>query len=857
MKKRNGIEKLRMAFAIVVFMLVLVPSVHAEVINCNNCSDCSAKIQSASAGDVVKLTEDITNHYGNCIEFNDKDGITFDGDNYMIYGDNDFEGYGIYLSYQSNNNIIKNCKINDFRYGIYLSNSDNNNLTNNTANDNNRYGINMPGSDNNTVENNTLNSNTNGGIYLSNSDYNTIEGNTLSQNVQHGIYTRDSGNNSIYNNYFNNTDNVNFMGTLYSNKWNTTKIAGTNIINGAYIGGNYWAYLDGTGFSETGTDTDEDGICDNYYTLATNNIDYLPLTEPPVPQVIIYVNETGWWIEPDQFNPSSTPIQSAIDHATAGNTIIVKNGAYTENVDVDKCLTIRSENGPENCTVNAAIHGDSVFELIWSADNTNLSGFTVSGATGTDSAGISLVGVSHCNISGNIVSGNNEGILVFDEANNNKIINNTITSNSGDGIYLFWAVQNTIENNNVSLNSNQGIFINFSGSNTIANNTMAGNTYNFGVSGNYLADYTQDIDTSNLIEGKPVYYWIGESDRQVPSDAGFVGIVNSSKIIVKDLTMTENLYGVMFAFTYDSTIENVTASANMYGIYMTDSSENNLTGNIISDNNGKGIHIQSSGMNLIYNNLFNNTNNFGIEGTIAKNDWNTTKTSGKNIINGSYLGGNYWAMPSGTGFSETCTDTEGDGICDNYYNLTTNNVDYLPLVRVRGDLEITDVWVNWPDNCTICYNVTNIGTGTASEGHNTSLYVDSVEKAYDFVAEPLMPNESYTGCFNYTWEYKPPEDNITVCVDFNDTVTESNETNNCLSETWMCGDVNMDGTVTPADSGKVFNHYLDSNYPLGLSWAADVNGDGTITPADSGKIFNRYLDSSYDMDCCCARKDRM
>ena len=191
MKKRNGIEKLRMAFAIVVFMLVLVPSVHAEVINCNNCSDCSAKIQSASAGDVVKLTEDITNHYGNCIEFNDKDGITFDGDNYMIYGDNDFEGYGIYLSYQSNNNIIKNCKINDFRYGIYLSNSDNNNLTNNTANDNNRYGINMPGSDNNTVENNTLNSNTNGGIYLSNSDYNTIEGNTLSQNVQHGIYTRD------------------------------------------------------------------------------------------------------------------------------------------------------------------------------------------------------------------------------------------------------------------------------------------------------------------------------------------------------------------------------------------------------------------------------------------------------------------------------------------------------------------------------------------------------------------------------------------------------------------------------------------------------------------------------------------
>ncbi len=66
--------------------------------------------------------------------------------------------------------------------------------------------------------------------------------------------------------------------------------------------------------------------------------------------------------------------------------------------------------------------------------------------------------------------------------------------------------------------------------------------------------------------------------------------------------------------------------------------------------------------------------------------------------------------------------------------------------------------------------------------------------------------------------------------------------------------MNMDGEVTPADSGKVFNRYLDSNYPLDLPWAADVNGDGEITPADSGKIFNRYLDSGYDLDCCCEQE---
>ena len=169
----------------------------------------------------------------------------------------------------------------------------------------------------------------------------------------------------------------------------------------------------------------------------------------------------------------------------------------------------------------------------------------------------------------------------------------------------------------------------------------------------------------------------------------------------------------------------------------------------------------------------------------------------------------------------------------------------------KQDLVITEKWLCWPYNCTICYNVTNVGNGTALAGHNTTLFVDGVEKAYDPVPVNLAPNVSYIGCFNYTWVYTPPNDTITVCADCNDTITESHETNNCLNETWKCGDVNMDSTVTPADSGKVFNRYLDSNYPLDLPWVADVNGDGELTPADSGKIFNRYLDSGYELECCC------
>jgi len=82
--------------------------------------------------------------------------------------------------------------------------------------------------------------------------------------------------------------------------------------------------------------------------------------------------------------------------------------------------------------------------------------------------------------------------------------------------------------------------------------------------------------------------------------------------------------------------------------------------------------------NRIYDNQFNNINNFIIKnGSI--NRWNTTKTLSTNIIGGPYLSGNAWTTPTGTGFSQTCTDSDNDGICDSTYHLDSNNTDNFPL----------------------------------------------------------------------------------------------------------------------------------------------------------------------------------
>ncbi|NAS88752.1 hypothetical protein C4E24_03300, partial [ANME-1 cluster archaeon AG-394-G21] len=125
----------------------------------------------------------------------------------------------------------------------------------------------------------------------------------------------------------------------------------------------------------------------------------------------ICVNETGWWRDGSVFIASNTPIQDAIENAAAGETICVKDGTYNENVDVNKSLTIRSENGAASTTVQASNSNDPVFEV--TADYVNISGFTVTGATGTSTAGIYLgSSIDHCNISDNNAYNNSYGIFL-------------------------------------------------------------------------------------------------------------------------------------------------------------------------------------------------------------------------------------------------------------------------------------------------------------------------------------------------------------------------------------------------------------------------------------------------------------
>ena len=142
-------------------------------------------------------------------------------------------------------------------------------------------------------------------------------------------------------------------------------------------------------------------------------------------------------------------IQAAIDDSDTSDSHIieVEDGTYNENVDVNKRLTIRSENGSASTIVNAEDSNDHVFEV--TANYVNISGFTVKDATGSGSAGIYLgSGVNHCNISNNKASNNYNGIYLSSSSNNN-ITCNWVHNNTQAGFYL--TVGST--GNNISLNN--------------------------------------------------------------------------------------------------------------------------------------------------------------------------------------------------------------------------------------------------------------------------------------------------------------------------------------------------------------------------------------------------------------------
>ena len=197
---------------------------------------------------------------------------------------------------------------------------------------------------------------------------------------------------------------------------------------------------------------------------------------------------------PDQY-PS---ISEAVNHASAGDIILIKDGVYQENVVVDKPLTIK---GQGNATILGKGGVAPVAVMTLSADNIVVSGLTIQSiksSNATQTAYGVVVNGDRCTITGNTIQATY--ISIFSSAQSHTAVTqNTITGSIKDGIRFLGGSQNNISDNHIVANAVSGIAVD-GYSNTISRNNIENNLRGVGLGTSYSVLFGNKI-TANTESG--------------------------------------------------------------------------------------------------------------------------------------------------------------------------------------------------------------------------------------------------------------------------------------------------------------------------------------------------------------------
>jgi len=348
-----------------------------------------------------------------------------------------------------------------------------------------------------------------------------------------------------------------------------------------------------------------------------------------------------------------TKIQDAINDESVvdGDMILVYPGNYSENVVMNKSITLKGEN-KNNTIINGSINGNQtkpVIEIV--ADNCIVSGFTLKN-------GCKCIFLNHSNNS--VITDTNVEYSKYISIHRDGII--IVLESAEEGISLYHSNNNTIANNRISHNSGGGICLEHSSNNTLRNNNILDN-------------------------------WIGVIERP----DGIELIDSSYNTITDNIVNSNGRYGIYLTSSNNNMIVNNTINLNRYcNIHLWNSSDNKIMNNIISNifhfgdgiellykssnnmitnndvsNNDYGIYLDSSNYNNIYhNNLIDNNKQSYDNGN--NNSWD----------NGYPSGGNYWS-------DHECEGNPSNG--SQPYYIEPNGVDHYPFQDENGWLILWNV----------------------------------------------------------------------------------------------------------------------------------------------------------------------
>ncbi|MCK4657889.1 MAG: right-handed parallel beta-helix repeat-containing protein [Phycisphaerae bacterium] len=142
-----------------------------------------------------------------------------------------------------------------------------------------------------------------------------------------------------------------------------------------------------------------------------------------------------------------TTIQAGINAASNGDEVVVCDGTYTgannKNLDFGgRAITLRSENGPENCIIDCQNDGRGLYFHSGETDASVLDGFTITNGNALNGGGIFCYGssptIKNCTITGNVAEDTGQaaralgGGVFCDLGSSPTIINCAITENRAE-----------------------------------------------------------------------------------------------------------------------------------------------------------------------------------------------------------------------------------------------------------------------------------------------------------------------------------------------------------------------------------------------------------------------------------------
>ncbi len=312
---------------------------------------------------------------------------------------------------------------------------------------------------------------------------------------------------------------------------------------------------------------DTDGMERGLYNTQLQFVDPNAVNSPLSLLVVLQVR--GKLNVPEDFNS----IQEAMDAALPGEIVEVQDGTYQETVTIQKPLNLMGAGDP------------NILGLIIYADDCNVTGFDCA----QGSSGLQIYG-SQVNVM---------DVTVTDAAT---------------GVLLSQSQDSCLTNVTVKGSMIQGLRLNSSEFCTLRNVVISDTPRGFTVTGSDPNDYRHDIDQSNTVDGKAIYYLTGVVDQVIAAplaDPACLYLVDCEDVVAFRLSLSGNGKGICLVNSSHCTVRMVNVSDCDDGISLENASDNALISNTVSDcdngitlDNASEVHMQS---NACLNNQINFT----------------------------------------------------------------------------------------------------------------------------------------------------------------------------------------------------------------------------------------------------------